>query len=100
MLQKLEKRVTERNKRLLKTTCARFYTWFLTCPKLQNDQFKNLYTSSHGEARNIKLGKQVNIIERVPLDTPPLAVVISLAHNHVIDLFNSSYRGATVIKFG
>ena len=100
MLQKLEKRVTERNKRLLKTTCARFYTWFLTCPKLQNDQFENLYTSSHGEARNIKLGQQVNIIERVPLGTPPLAVVISLAHKHVTDLFNSSYRGATVIKFG
>ena len=70
------------------------------CRKLQNDQFENLYTSSHGEARNIEFGERVNIIEMAPLGTPPQAVVISLAYNHVTDLFNSSYKGATVIKFG
>ena len=67
--------------------------------KVQNDQFENLYIFSHGEARNIKFGQQVNI-ERVPLGTPPQAVVMSLAHNHMTNLFISSYRGATVIKFG
>ena len=39
----------------------------------QNDQFENLYISSHGKARNIKFGQQVNIIERVPLGTPTQA---------------------------
>ena len=34
------------------------------------------------------------MIERVPLDTPPQAVVMSLAHNHLTDLFISIYRGA------
>ena len=33
----------------------------------------------YGEARNIKFGQQVNIIERVPLGTSPQAVVMSLA---------------------
>ena len=60
----------------------------------------NLKISSHEEARNIEFGQQVNIIERVPLGTPPQVVQMSLAHNHVADLFISSYRGATVIKFG
>ena len=38
----------------------------------------------HGEARNIKFGHQINIIERVPLGTPPQVVVVAmlLAHNH------------------
>ena len=67
--------------------------------KVQNDQFENLYIFSHGEARNIKFGQQVNI-ERVPLGTPLQAVVMSLAHNHMTNLFILSYRGATVIKFG
>ena len=83
----------------------------LTCPRLenkyqlwtaqsqQNDQFENLYIFSHGEARNIRFGQQVNIIERVPLGTPQ-AVVMTLAHNHVTNLLISSYRGAAVIKFG
>ena len=53
----------------------------------------------YGEARNIKFGQQVNIIERVPLGASQ-AVVMTLAHNHVTNLFISSYRGATVIKFG
>ena len=83
----------------------------LTCPKLakyqlwtaqsqQNNQIENLYISSHREARNIKFRQQVNIIEGIPLGTPPLAVVTTLAHNHVTNLFILSYRGITVIKFG
>ena len=40
------------------------------------------------------------MIERVLLGTLPQAVVMSLAHNHVTNLFISSYRGATVIKVG
>ena len=39
------------------------------------------------------------MIERVPLDTPPQAVVMLLAHNYLTDLFISSYSGAAVIKF-
>ena len=58
-----------------------------------------IYVSSQEEARNIKFGQQVNI-ERVPLGTPLQAVVMSLAHNHMTNLFILSYRGATVIKFG
>ena len=60
---------------------------------------KNLCISSHGEARNIKLGHLINIIERVPLGTPLQVAVMSLAHNHLTNLFISSYRGAAVIKF-
>ena len=83
----------------------------LTCPKLaklyqiellkvsKNDQFENLYISSHGKARNIKFGQQVNIIKRVTLGTLPQEVVMSLAHNHVANLVISSGRGATVIRF-
>ena len=55
---------------------------------------------SHREAKNIKFGQQVNIIERVPLSAPLQVVVMPLAHNQVTNLFISSYRGATVIKFG
>ena len=36
----------------------------------------------------------------VPLGTLPEEVVMSLAHNHMTNLFISSYRWATVIKFG
>ena len=39
------------------------------------------------------------MIERVPLDTSPQAAVMSLAHNHLTNLFISSYRGAAFIKF-
>ena len=56
-----------------------------------------IYISSHEEARNIKFGHQINIIERVPLGTQ--AVVMSLAHNHLTNLFISNYSGANVIKF-
>ena len=72
----------------------------LDLPKQQNDQFKNLYSSSHEEARNIEFGQQVNIFERLPLATPPQVVVMSLVYNHVTNLFISSYRVTTVIKFG
>ena len=41
----------------------------------------------------------INIIERVSLGTPPQAVVMSLANNHLTNLFISSYGGAAVIKF-
>ena len=56
----------------------------------------------HGEARNIKFGHQVNFIQRVQLGPLSQKVVASLPHNHMtlINLFISSYRGATVIKFG
>ena len=43
--------------------------------------------SSHGEARNIKFGQQVCLIQRVPLGTPPQEVLTS-----------SLVTGATVIK--
>ena len=61
-----------------------------------------LKISSHAETRNIKFGQQVNPIERVPLGTLPQEVVTSLPHNHMIltNLFISSYREATVLKFG
>ena len=39
------------------------------------------------------------MIERVLLGTPPQAVVMSLAHNHLTNLFIWNYRGAAVIKF-
>ena len=42
-----------------------------------------IYISGQGEARNIKFGHQINIIERVPLGTPPQMVLMSLAHNHL-----------------
>ena len=48
----------------------------------------------------MKFGQQVNMIERVPLGAQPQAVVMSPAHNHVTNLFISSYRGVNVIKFG
>ena len=38
----------------------------LNCSKSAKWPVWKLYTSSHGEARNIKFGQQVNIIERVP----------------------------------
>ena len=82
-------------------TCPNSAKWIsaLNCSKSAKWPIWNLYISSHLEARNIKFGQQVNI-ERVPLGTPPQAVVMSLAHNHMTNLFISSYRGATVIKFG
>ena len=53
----------------------------------KNEQFENLYISSYGEARNIKCKQQVNLIQRVPLDTTPQEVEKSLSHNHVINFF-------------
>ena len=62
----------------------------------------SLKISSHGEARNIKFGQQVNLIQRVPLGILPQEVVTSLPHNHMTlaNLFISSYKGVLVIKFG
>ena len=54
---------------------------------------------SHGEARNIEFGHQINIIERVPFGTPSQALVMSLAQNHLTNLFILNYRGAAFIKF-
>ena len=39
------------------------------------------------------------MIERVLLDTPPQAVVMSLGHNYLTNLFIWNYRAAAVIKF-
>ena len=52
--------------------------------------------SSHREARDIKFGHQINIIERVSLGPLPQAVVISLAHNYLKNLFILSCRGAVI----
>ena len=51
------------------------------------------------EDRNIKFGHLINTIERVPLDTLPYLLVMSLAHNHLTNLFISTYRVAAIIKF-
>ena len=87
---------------------------FLTCQKSksnyqfssagsqENDQFENLYISSHRKTTNIQFGLPVNLIQRVPLGTPHQEVVTSLPHSHLTltNLFISSYRGTAVIKFG
>ena len=70
-----------------------------TAQSQQNESFENLYISSQVDARNIKFGHLINIIERVPLGTPPQALVMPLAHNHLTNLFISSYRVAAAIKF-
>ena len=61
-----------------------------------------IYVSSYGEARNIKFGHQVNLIQRVQLGPLPQGVVTSLPDNNVTltNFFISSYRGITVIKRG
>ena len=57
----------------------------LEVSKIFERKFENLYISSHREVRNTKFGHLLNI-ERVPLGTPPQAVVMSLAHNHLTNL--------------
>ena len=54
---------------------------------LTGSKIISLKISSHGEARNIKLGRQVNFIPRVLQE-----VVMSLPHNHMTlaNLFISS----------
>ena len=66
-----------------------------TAQSQQNDRFENQYISTQGEARNIKFGQQVNIIERISFGTPPQEVVMLLAYNHM-----TNYKGATFVKFG
>ena len=58
-----------------------------------------IYVSPVMEKLETKFGHLINMIEGVPLDTLPQTVVMSLAHNHLTNLFISSYRGAAVIKF-
>ena len=72
------------------------------CSKSANDQFEDLFISNHGEARNNKFKKLINLIQRVPLVIPPKDVVMSLPRNHMTleNFFSSSYRGAAAIKFG
>ena len=48
----------------------------------QYDQFENLYISSHGYARSIKSGWQVNLIQRVPLGTLPHNTLTLFISNH------------------
>ena len=89
-------------------TCLKLAKWIstLNCSRSAKLPIWNLYISSHGEARNIKFGQQVNIIERVPSDTPhvkswlgtfPLGLVTSLPFDYVtfIKLYISSFREAT-----
>ena len=87
-----------------------WYIWRLgsnlTCPKYkidyklgttqrqQNDYFENLYIPNHREARNIKFGQQVNLIQRVPLGTPPQEVATSLPYNHVTEELLLSHLGS------
>ena len=97
-----------------RTPCPNFVRWlriaqsqqndfqFWTAQKQQNDKFANLYIFNHGEARNVKIGQQVNLIQRAPLDTPPQEVVMSWPHNHVIvmNLFICSYKGLLLSNLG
>ena len=39
-------------------------------------------------------------MEWVSLGTPPQEIGMLLTYNHMTNLFISSYRGATIIKFG
>ena len=75
---------------------------FINFEVLKVSKIASLKISSRGEARNIKFGQQVNRIQSVPLGTLPQEVVVTLPHNHMTltNLFISSYRGATAIKFG
>ena len=61
----------------------------------------SLKLPSHGEVRNFKFGQQVSLIQGIPLGTLPQQVVTSLSQNYMTltNLFISSYRGDTVIKF-
>ena len=54
------------------------------------------------EKLDIKFGQQVSLSQRAPLGTLVQEEVTSLPCNYVAlkNLFISSYRGATVIKFG
>ena len=50
---------------------------------LKVDRIISFKISSHEEAKNIKFGKQVNLIQRILLGTLPQEVVMSLPHNHM-----------------
>ena len=70
--------------------------------KVCNMTSLKIYVSGYGEARNIKFGHQINLIQRVQLGPLPQEVVTSLPDNNVTltNLFISSYRRVTVIKLG
>ena len=92
-------RVIAQVQAIARTSCQGLNVYqFWNAQSQQYDQFENLYITSHGEARNIKFGEQVNLIQKVLLGTPPQEVVTPLPHNHVINLFISSYKGANGIK--
>ena len=57
-----------------------YQLWTAQCQ--QNDQFENLNLSSHGVARNIKIGHLANLVQRVQLSPLPKEVVTSLPHNY------------------
>ena len=57
---------------------------FWTAQSQQNDQFENLYISSYGEARNIKFGQQVNLIQGVPLGSLSQEVLMSLPYTGLL----------------
>ena len=82
-------------------TCPKSAKWLsiLNCQSHQNDEFENLYISSHGKARNMKFGQQVNLIQRVQLGTLPQEVLMSLPHTNIFSTNLFIFR-ATVIKFG
>ena len=85
----------ERRLSLFVLTCPKLAKWTSTfnCSRTAKWPIWNLYISSHREARNIKFGQQVNIIERVSLGTPPRTVLMPLAHNYTTNLLILSYRG-------
>ena len=59
-----------------------------------------IYVFSQGEARNIKFGQQANIIERVPLGTPPQVVVMTLAHNYMQIYLSRVTKGLLLLNLG
>ena len=68
---------------------------FSTVQSQQNDHFEIYNIFSHGEARNITFGQQVNLIQRVLLGTLPQEILTSVPHIHMTltNLFISSHRG-------
>ena len=58
--------------------------------------------SSHREARNIKFGQQVDLIQKISLGAPTQEVLMSLPHDHMTltNFFISSHWGYCYQKFG
>ena len=71
-------------------------------PKARKMTSLKIYISpSIKKLETYKFGEQINLIQKVPLGKLPQEVV-TLPHNYVTltNLFISSYREATIIKFG